>query len=81
MSFSVTTVDSCFDLELRPPVRLVVTGDLDGDGAEEELTSTRLEASASEPIFLRGDIDLSGVVDTTDGINILVYLFLGGFTP
>ena len=81
VSFSVTTVDSFFDLELRPPVRLVVTGDLDGDGAEEELTSTRLEASASEPVFLRGDIDLSGVVDTTDGINILVYLFLGGFTP
>jgi hypothetical protein len=80
LSFSLIAVDSFFDIELPPPSRFVVRGDLDGDGAAEVLISTSIQASARPPEFRRGDMNLSGVVDTTDAINILVYLFLGGLS-
>jgi hypothetical protein len=34
-----------------------------------------------DPIFRRGDHDVSGIVDLTDALNILGFLFLGKFPP
>ena len=31
--------------------------------------------------FVRGDLDQSGIVDFTDAINLLVFLFLGEYSP
>jgi mono/diheme cytochrome c family protein len=36
---------------------------------------------AREPVLLRGDVDRNGVVEITDAVDILNYLFLGGSAP
>jgi chitodextrinase len=41
----------------------------------------RTAGAGGGPIFRRGDVDSNGVVEITDAVKLLGYLFLGGGTP
>jgi hypothetical protein len=41
----------------------------------------KTSAAGGGPTFRRGDVDANGVVEITDAVKLLGYLFLGGGTP
>jgi hypothetical protein len=47
----------------------------------EERVLAALARTGDERSFIRGDMDLSGVLQITDAIQVLSYLFLGGVAP
>ena len=50
-------------------------------GAEIIIWLMSKVGGTTEPIFNRGDANADGIINITDGIFVLNYLFLGGGTP
>jgi hypothetical protein len=64
------------------PVYQTNSQDDDPKGAvAAEIIIWLTEQTFVEPTFVRGDVDASGVINITDAINLLDYLFQGGSTP
>lgn len=53
----------------------------EGRESQDSLSACIAPLKPAGPNFRRGDVDPNGDMDTSDAINILVYKFLGQFTP
>ncbi|MEC8933820.1 MAG: dockerin type I repeat-containing protein [Planctomycetota bacterium] len=80
--------DACLDVDLGPGTYTVVVSsdDINPAGAFSVSVEERDDEIVVVPknpsdVFSRGDVDSSGVVDLTDAVRILNYLFQGGAQP
>jgi hypothetical protein len=66
------------------PGSYVIELEVDDGAADDNLDTAEVEVTVmgiGGPGFRRGDADGSGIVDITDAIFVLSFLFLGGPTP
>ena len=80
--------DACLDVDLGPGTYTVVVSsdDINPAGAFSVSVEERDDEIVVVPknpsdVFSRGDVDSSGIVDLTDAVQILNYLFQGGAQP
>jgi len=74
---------SCLDIDLEPGAYTVVVSSRDEGavGAFSVLVEAREVVKNPQELFFRGDVDSSGLLDLTDAVKILNYLFQGGSQP
>ena len=74
---------ACLDIDLGPGAHTVVVSseDAGATGAFAVAVTVREEVKNLQGIFSRGDVDSSGLIDITDAVQILNYLFQGGAQP
>ena len=74
---------ACLDIDLEPGAYTVVVSSEDAGaaGAFAVAVTAREVVKNSPGIFSRGDVDSSGLIDLTDAVQILNYLFQGGARP
>ncbi len=82
-SCSNPAAGACLDIDLEPGAYTVVVSSEDAGaaGAFAVAVTAREVVKNSPGIFSRGDVDSSGLIDLTDAVQILNYLFQGGARP
>ena len=80
--------DACLDVDLGPGTYTVVVSSDDINPAgtfsvsvEERDDEVVVVPKNPSDVFSRGDVDSSGIVDLTDAVQVLNYLFQGGAPP
>ena len=80
--------DACLDVDLGPGTYTVVVSsdDINAAGAFSLSVDEREDEVVVVPknpsdVFSRGDVDSSGIVDLTDAVQVLNYLFQAGAQP